>query len=81
MINGAESALSARLRDAAERVRARYVTRPAGERVAVLVDLVRRAVDHVRYGHLIGKDCMSVVTTPRGGFDADYHPSNSSPIS
>lgn len=50
------------------------------QRVDALVQIIRSAAADVNNGHFIGKNCMSVATTPVGDFVAKFHPEGYTPL-
>lgn len=81
MVSGAEAAVTGDLAEAIERVRERFLTKSPQQRVDVLVQVLRRAAADPNHGWLIGKECMGVVVTPNGGFQATFHPSEEAALS
>jgi hypothetical protein len=78
MINGAEGTIEA-FGTAIPRIRKRYLRKNPGEIATVFVQLVRKAAGHLKYGHLVGKNCMSTVVNPTGDFLCQDYPEKSSP--
>jgi hypothetical protein len=82
IVNGAEAAVKTPdLMNAVQRIRKHSLDRSPEERVAVLVQVLRRAAKHPRHGRLIGNDCMGVIVTPDGGFRTTYHTATDTAVS
>jgi hypothetical protein len=81
MVSGAEAAVTTELTDAIKRIRKRFLTERPEKRVNVLVQVLRRAAAEPKHGWLIGNECMAVIVTPAGGFQATFHPSEESEVS
>jgi hypothetical protein len=50
------------------------VRRPPAEVADMMVDLIRAAARHGKYGKYIGRNCMSIIVPREGSFTGSYHP-------
>jgi hypothetical protein len=80
-VSGAEAALTGEILEAIERIRGRFLNRAPRDRVAVLVQVLRLAAKHPKYGRLIGQDCMGTIVMPNGEFRTTYHSCGGTAIS
>jgi len=78
VINGTETAIEA-FDSAIPKIRKRYLGKKPKNIVTVLVQLIRKASDNPKVGYLIGRNCMSAIVNPNGGFSCQDHPENDSP--
>lgn len=78
MINGAESTIET-FDIAIPKIRRHYLNKNPAKIAAVLVQLVRKAADHPKYGYLVGRNCMSTVINPTGDFLCQDYPEKASP--
>jgi hypothetical protein len=81
IVHGAEQAILQTSIKSIRKIARRGSAVDSRRTVAPLVRLIRRAASDPKQGHVIGKNCMSVITHPAGQFDCRYHPDKASPIS
>lgn len=80
MVNGTEGALSNVTRAWLRKACKKYLGEDPKKTATMFVQFVRIAACHPKFGHFVGKNCMSVVVTPSEGSYAQYHPVLRSPI-
>lgn len=81
MVNGTENALSNVTRAWMRKACKRYLREDPKKTATMFVQFIRIAARHPKFGHYVGKNCMSVIVTPSEGSYAQYHPALLSPIS
>lgn len=80
-IYGVDSSLSNIIKaNVITKIRKTFLNTTEERLTALLVQLIRKAVEHPQLGHLIGRNCMSVTTYPSGNFHTQYHPYKHSQI-
>ncbi len=80
LIHGAEKTITPEIKAAIAKIRRQYFGRTAEKQVEVFINVLGRASQNRKHGHLIGRDCMSTTITRRG-FLANYHPANADSLS
>jgi hypothetical protein len=73
-IVGAELALDDTIGRRLGTFRKDSVRRPPAEVADMMVNLIRAAARHGKYGKYIGRNCMSIVVPREGSFTGAYHP-------
>ena len=78
IINGTEQAIRV-VESAIAPIRKRYLSRTSKELSDVLVQVIRKSAEHQKFGHLIGKNCLSTVVVSDGTSESwDYRTPKSS---
>ncbi len=78
-VHGAEDTIFQTDRKSISKIQKRGRRVAPEKSVPPLVRLIRRAASDPKHGHLVGKDCMSVILQPNGNFRCRYHPEKASP--
>jgi hypothetical protein len=74
-VYGTDQSISETIRDTAvPKIRKAFISATEEQLTTLFVQLIRGAAEHPRFGHVIGRDCMSVICDPIGNFRAKYHP-------
>jgi hypothetical protein len=78
IIHGVESAVET-FKTAIPQIRKRYLRENPQKIAELCVQLIRRAANHPKVGRLIGRNCISVVMKPTGGFLCQDYRENAPP--
>jgi hypothetical protein len=81
MLSGATAAVGPELIESIKRIRKRFLHQSPEDRIRVLLQILRRAAKHPKYGGLIGEDCMGTIVWLDGGFRTTYHPTEDTALS